>query len=322
VAAPNRVARPPFAGRRVLLGVTGGIAAVKSVTLARELALAGAQVDTVLTSGALDFVKPLVFEALTGNPASVEAYATGDALRHIRLARSADLIVVAPTTADFLARAAAGMADDLLTAILLATSAPVLLCPAMNDQMFAHRVTQGNLRKLEEAGYTILGPADGLLAWGEGSGPGRMLEPETILDHIGRRLTGDTSLAGRRVVVTAGPTREPIDPVRFIGNRSSGRMGYAIAEAAWQMGADVVLISGPSSLTPPTGVRVRAVETAGQMLEAVIAELPDAAVLVMAAAVADFKPTDVASEKIKKENGPLEKVELEATADILLSTAA
>jgi phosphopantothenoylcysteine decarboxylase/phosphopantothenate--cysteine ligase len=318
--AGPREARRPFAGRRVLLGVTGGIAAYKAVQLARDLTLAGAGVDVVLTAGALEFVRPMTFEALTGRPAHTSLYPSGDPNLHIRLAREADAIVVAPATANFLARAAGGMADDLLSAILLATPAPVVLCPAMNDRMYAHPATQDNLLRLRGFGYVLAGPAVGPLAWGEGEGPGRMLEPGEILAHAGRALEGDTALGGRRVVVTAGPTREAIDPVRYVGNRSSGRMGYEIAAAAWRRGADVVLVTGPSHLTPPAGVDVRRVESAAEMRDAVAAALPHADALVMAAAVADFRPADPADEKLKKEAGGVPRIELERTADVLLST--
>jgi phosphopantothenoylcysteine decarboxylase/phosphopantothenate--cysteine ligase len=304
----------------VVLGVTGGIAAYKAIAVARDLTLAGASVDVVLTEGAMEFVRPLSFEALTGRPAHASMYPAGDPLLHIRLARDADCIVVAPATANFLARAANGMADDLLTATLLATEAPVVLCPAMNDRMYAHPATQSNLARLGEIGYRIAGPAVGPLAWGEGEGPGRMLEPEEIVVHAGRALEGATSLTGRRVVVTAGGTREAIDPVRYVGNRSSGRMGYEIAAAAWRRGAEVVLVAGPSHLPIPGGVQLRRIETAAQMLDAVRDELPRADSLVMAAAVADFRPADPAAEKIKKEAGGVPEIRLEATDDVLRST--
>jgi len=316
----TRAPRRPFSGRRVVLGVTGGIAAYKAVTLARELTLAGAAVDVVLSPGALEFVRPLTFEALTGRPAFSSLYPAGDPLLHIRLARDADAVVVAPATANLLARAAAGMADDLLTATLLATEAPVVLCPAMNDRMYAHPATRSNLQRLAEFGYLVAGPAVGPLAWGEGEGPGRMLEPEEILAHAGRALEGRTPLAGRRVVVTAGPTREAIDPVRYIGNRSSGRMGYEIAAAAWRRGADVLLISGPSHLPVPVGVEVLKVESAEEMRAAVARALPAADALVMAAAVADFRPVDAADQKIKKETGGVPRIVLEPTADVLRAT--
>jgi phosphopantothenoylcysteine decarboxylase/phosphopantothenate--cysteine ligase len=315
-----RSARRPFAGRRVLLGVTGGIAAYKSIQLARDLTLAGASVDVVLSAGALEFVKALPFEALTGRPAHASLYPAGEANLHIRLARDADAVVVAPATANFLARAAAGMADDLLSAVLLATEAPVVLCPAMNDRMYAHPATQENLLRLARIGYVLAGPAVGPLAWGEGEGPGRMIEPDEVLAYAGRALEGATPLSGRRVVVTAAGTREPIDPVRYIGNRSSGRMGYEIAAAAWRRGADVLLVSGPSPLSPPAGVELRRVETAEEMRAAVSEALPGADALVMAAAVADFRPANAAVEKIKKESGGVPEIRLEPTADVLRST--
>jgi phosphopantothenoylcysteine decarboxylase/phosphopantothenate--cysteine ligase len=317
----ERVARPPFAGRRVVLGVTGGIAAFKAIGLSRDLALAGAAVDVVLTPGALEFVRPLSFESLTGRDVFTGMYGAGDPLLHIRLAQEADLVIVAPATANFIARAAAGMADDLLTAVLLATSAPVLLCPAMNDRMYVHPQTCANLERLGQIGYEMIGPAEGLLAWGEGTGRGRMEEPSTILAEASRLLTGRSPLTGCTVLVTAGPTREPIDPVRFIGNRSSGRMGFAVAATARRYGGEVTLIAGPSALDTPAGARRIDVETAAQMHEAVEANLPDADVFVMAAAVADFRPATVAAEKIKKatvEESP--RIELERTADVLLAT--
>jgi len=318
--AGTREPRRPFAGRRVLLGVAGGIAAYKAVQLARDLTLAGAEVDVALTAGALEFVRPMTFEALTGRPVHTSLYPPGDPNLHIRLARDSHLVVVAPATANFLARAANGMASDLLSAVLLATAAPVVLCPAMNDRMYAHPATQDNLLRLRGFGYVLAGPATGPLAWGEGEGPGRMLEPDEIIAHAGRALEGEGPLGGRRVVVTAGPTREAIDPVRYIGNRSSGRMGYEVAAAAWRRGADVVLVSGPSHLTPPAGVDIRRVETAAEMRDAVAAALPHADALVMAAAVADFRPEDPADEKLKKEAGGFSEIHLERTADILAST--
>jgi phosphopantothenoylcysteine decarboxylase / phosphopantothenate---cysteine ligase len=319
MTARLREARRPFAGRRVVLGVTGGIAAYKAVQLARDLTQAGADVDVVLSAGALEFVKPLSFEALTGRRAHTSLYPPGEPLTHIQLARDTALVVVAPATANFIARAAAGMADDLLTATLLATHAPVLVCPAMNDRMFAHPQTGANLARLAEIGYRQAGPAVGPLAWGEGEGPGRMLEPEEILDHCGRLLEHASPLAGRHVVVTAGGTREPIDPVRFVGNRSSGRMGYALAAAAWRRGARVTLVSAPTGLPTPTGCEPVMTESAEEMQRAVAELLPAADVLVMAAAVADFRPAQPAGEKIKK-GGAAPEVRLEPTPDVLRST--
>jgi phosphopantothenoylcysteine decarboxylase / phosphopantothenate---cysteine ligase len=309
----------PFAQRRVLLGVTGGIASYKTATLARLLTQAGAEVDVVMTRSALEFVGAVTFEALTGRPVYTALVAAGHALDHIRLARAAHAIVVAPATADFIARAAHGHADDLLTAALLAADAPVLIAPAMNDRMWAHGQTARNVAHLRELGYRVLDPDVGPLAVGEGSGPGRLPEPETILAHIGRLLDGDGVLRGRRVVVTAGGTREPIDPVRFIANRSSGKMGVAVAAAAWRRGADVTLIAGPLAVPAPVGATVVAVETAEAMRDAVATHLDGADVLVMAAAPADFRPAHPATQKIKKASAP-EAIAVEPTDDILVST--
>ena len=311
----------PFDQRRVLLGVTGGIASYKSAWLARLLGKAGAEVDVVLTKSATDFVGAITFEALTGRAVYTALSDPGHALDHIKLARAAHAVVVAPATADFLARAATGQAGDLLTAILLAASAPVLLVPAMNDLMWAHRQTQENVAHLRHLGYRILPPDEGMLAAGEGSGPGRMPEPEVILAHIGRVLEADSALQGRRVLVTAGPTREPIDPVRFISNHSSGKMGVALASAAWRRGAAVVLVAGPLDVDPPVGVEVRPVSTTEEMATAVERELPVADVLVMAAAPADFRAATPAASKIKKREAPA-AIALSPTPDILARTRA
>ncbi len=310
----------PLAGRRLVLGVSGGIAAYKSISVARELAQLGAAVDVVLTAAAADFVQPLTFEALTGRRVYSRAWEPGDALRHIRIARDAEAVIIAPATASFIARAAAGAGDDLLAAVLLATEAPVLLCPAMNDRMFAHPQTQSNLERVREIGYGVAGPATGPLAWGEGEGEGRMIEPAAIVQHARRLLQRSAAFDGRRVVVTAGPTREALDPVRYLGNRSSGKMGYALAASAWMRGADVLLISGPVALAPPAGVEIQRVETAEQMQQAVAAALPNADVLIMAAAVADFRPRNRAADKIKRGEGKVPKVELEAAPDVLAAT--
>jgi len=314
----------PYDGRTVLLGVTGGIASYKSAWLARLLTKAGANVDAVLTRSAAEFISGLTFEALTGRPAHTGLFEADRALEHIKLAKSADAVVVAPATADFLARAASGQAGDLLTAVLLATRAPVQLVPAMNDQMWAHPQTQRNVGHLRELGYRVLDPAEGMLAAGEGEGPGRMPEPETIFEHVGRLLdtTKGSALTGRNVVVTAGPTREAIDPVRFISNHSSGKMGVALAAAAWRRGADVSLVAGPLAVATPSGPRVQRVETTADMARVVGALLPSADVLIMAAAPADFRPAQFASSKIKKgaERPPI--VTLENTEDILRSTVA
>ena len=311
----------PFHGRRVLLGITGGIASYKAAWLARLLTQAGADVDVVMTRSATEFVGAVTLEALTGRPVHTALIAAGHALDHIKLARAADVVVVAPCTADFLARAVHGQADDLLSACLLATPAPVLLVPAMNDRMWAHPQVRRNGEHARSLGYHVLEPDDGPLAAGEGSGPGRMPEPETILAHVGRLLERDGALAGRRVVVTAGPTREPLDPVRYLTNHSSGRMGVALAGAAWRRGADVTLIAGPLQVPVPPSVRLRPVETTQEMHDAVAATLPDADVLIMAAAPADFRPAQVAAQKIKRGEGAL-SVALTPNADILAGTRA
>ena len=313
----------PFDGRTILLGVTGGIASYKSAWLARLLTKAGARVDAVLTRSATEFVSALTFEALTGRPAHTGLFEAGRALDHIALAKAAECIVVAPATADFMARAATGQADDLLTAILLATQAPVLLVPAMNDRMWAHGQTRRNVEHLRELGYHLLPPEEGQLAAGEGEGPGRMPEPETIFAHVGRLLErrGQSALEGRRVIVTAGPTREAIDPVRFVSNHSSGRMGVALASAAWRRGATVDLIAGPLSVSPPSGPQLRQVETTAEMAAAVEELVPSADVLIMAAAPADFRPAQIATSKIKKRaDAPV--LALEHTTDILKATLA
>jgi phosphopantothenoylcysteine decarboxylase/phosphopantothenate--cysteine ligase len=274
-----------------------------------------------MTRSALEFVGAVTLEALTGRPVHTALIAAGHALDHIRLARAADAVVVAPCTADFLARAVHGQADDLLSACLLATTAPVLLVPAMNDRMWAHPQVRRNGEHARSLGYHVLEPDDGPLAAGEGSGPGRMPEPETILAHVGRLLDRGGELTGRRVVVTAGPTREPLDPVRYLTNHSSGRMGVALAAAAWRRGAEVVLIAGPLQVPVPPGPRVVPVETTQQMHEAVADALPDADLLVMAAAPADFRPAQVATQKIKRGEGA-RSIALTPNADILAGTRA
>ena len=311
----------PYSGARVLLGVSGGIASYKSAWLARLLTKAGATVDVVMTPAATEFIGAVTFEALTGRPVHTGLFDPGRALDHIKLAREATAIVVAPATADFMARAAAGQANDLLTACLLAATCPVLFVPAMNDHMWAHPQTQKNVEHLRGLGYRVVEPDEGMLAAGEGHGPGRMPEPEVIFSHVGRVLEKTSNLAGKRILVTAGPTREAIDPVRFISNHSSGKMGVALAESAWRRGADVHLIAGPLSIAAPAGVEVHKVESTGEMAAAVQGLLPQCDVLVMAAAPADFRPMTVASSKIKKANGVV-PIELTSTPDILKSTKA
>lgn len=311
----------PFDGRRILLGVTGGIASYKSAWLARLLAQAGAQVDVVLTRSAREFIGSVTFEALTGRPVHTTLIGDGHALDHIRLAKQAELVIVAPATADFLARAAHGHADELLSACLLATEAPVLLVPAMNDRMWANPQVQANCTALRARGKVLLDPGVGPLASpDEGAGQGRMQEPETIVAHAARLLETRGKLHGKRIVVTAGPTREPLDPVRYLSNHSTGKMGAALASAAWRRGAEVVVIHGPmTARLPEGGICTTAVETTQQMADAVRAEIGGADVLIMAAAPADFRPASVATTKIKKQGAPAPIV-LEENPDILAST--
>jgi phosphopantothenoylcysteine decarboxylase/phosphopantothenate--cysteine ligase len=308
-----------WAGRHVVLGVSGGIACYKSCILARRLAEGGAAVDVVLTASAAEFVRPVTFEALTGRPVLTSLWERGGALSHVRLGQQADLLIVAPATAHLIARVAQGIADDVLTALLLARTAPVLLAPAMNDEMYANPATQRNLAALRSRGFAVVGPEAGALAEGPSERPGRMSEPESILAHAARVLRGRGPLLGRRVVVTAGPTRESIDPVRVVTNRSSGKMGYRIAEAAWARGAEVELIAGPVALPDPVGVSVRRVETTKDLERAVAEALPSADVLVMAAAPADFRPASPSTSKQPRTDGAL-AIPLEPTDDILGST--
>lgn len=307
----------PFDGRRVLLVVSGGIAAYKSAILTRRLIEAGAGVEVILTAAAERFIGRLTFEGITGRPAYASLW--DRPMAHLDLGLEADIVVVAPATANLLSRLAAGAADDLAATAVLASRAPVILCPAMNTRMWEHPITQANVARLVDVGYGVAGPADGPLAEGE-SGPGRLLEPEEILSRIGRALETATGLRGRKVVATAGPTRAALDPVRFISNRSSGRMGFALAEAAWRRGADVTLISGPGRLPRPPGPDVVEVETAGEMLAALETALTDADILLMAAAVGDFEPTRAADSKIKKGDGF--QLSLRASPDLLLETRA
>lgn len=307
-------------GRRVVLGVSGGIASYKACTIARRLTEAGVSVDVVLTASAAEFVGRVTFEALTGRPVHTSLWERDRALSHIRLARDPDLIVLAPATANLLARAAQGIADDLLTAILLAAPGPVLAAPAMNDDMYAHPTTRANVELLAQRGWTILGPAVGALAEGPSDRPGRMVEPEEVVAHVERLLRAPSSrLRDKCIVVTAGPTREYLDAVRVFTNPSSGRMGYAVAEAAFARGARVVLVSGPTSLSPPIGVDIRRVESTEDLLAAVTDLLPGSDVLVMAAAPADFRPTDAGAGKRRRGDGPLD-VRFTPTPDILGST--
>ncbi len=304
-------------GKIILLGVTGSIAAFKAADLASRLTQAGAQVDVLLTAAAEKFVTPLTFQSVTGRRAYTDADLWGGQahILHVGLGRRADLLVIAPCTADTLAKLAHGAADNLLTITALAAGCPLLLAPAMDGGMFDHPATQENLSKLRERGAHVAGPAEGHLASGL-SGRGRLLEPAELLGHIRLVLGRKGRLWAKNIVVSAGGTQEPLDPVRVLTNRSSGRQGYALAQAAVDAGAQVTLISAPTALTPPIGVKTVSVETAGQMLEAVLAESAGADALVMAAAVADFRPKQAAGAKLKKRDG-IPQLELEATQDIL-----
>ncbi len=309
----------PYAGSRIVLGITGGIASYKAAWLARLLTKAGAAVDVVMTPAATEFVGTITFEALTGRAVHTGLFDHGRALDHIRLVQGASAIVIAPATADFMARAASGQANDLLSACLLAARCPVLVVPAMNDHMWSHQQTQRNVEHLRALGYHVVSPDEGALAAGEGSGPGRMPEPETIFAHTGRMLEPNAPLAGKRVLVTAGPTREAIDPVRFISNHSSGKMGVALAAAAWRRGARVDLVAGPLGVAMPTGVTVHPVSSTQEMSDGVERLLPESDILVMAAAPADFRPAAPASQKIKKTTTP-DRLDLAPTNDILQTT--
>jgi len=309
-------------GKHVLLGVTGGIAAYKSAELVRRLVERGAEVQVVMTASAREFIGATTFQALSGRPVrdSLWDSAAEAAMGHIELARWADIVLVAPASADFLARLAAGRADDLLATLCLATSAPIVVAPAMNQQMWANAATEANVATLARRNIRMLGPAVGDQACGE-VGPGRMLEPNDIADLVEPMLIGPGPFTGKRVLITAGPTRECLDPVRFVSNRSSGKMGYAVAQAFRAAGAEVVLVSGPVSLPTPAGVRCVRVESAEQMHAAVRKELAGTHVLVATAAVADYRPVAVADRKIKKKSETL-ALEMTRTTDILASVAA
>ncbi len=304
-----------MAGRRILLGVTGGIAAYKSVYLLRLLTQAGADVQVVMTPAATRFVGPETFAALSHRPVHSDVFERTDEVLHVKLAHQADLAVVAPATANLLGRLAHGLADDLLTSVLLEATCPLVLAPAMHAGMWEHAATRANLALLVERGANVVGPGEGSLAAGD-EGVGRMAEPEQILEAVVGSLGSSGDLQGRRVLVTAGPTFEPVDAVRFVGNRSSGRMGWAVAVEAARRGAAVTLIAGPVGLTDPAGVEVARVETAKEMEEAVLSRYSAVDAVVMAAAVADWRPASPVRAKLKKDEGPPSLV-LEPTTDIL-----
>ncbi|MGE8213271.1 MAG: bifunctional phosphopantothenoylcysteine decarboxylase/phosphopantothenate--cysteine ligase CoaBC [Stenotrophomonas sp.] len=317
----------PLEGQKLLLCVGGGIAAYKSLELVRRLRDAGATVQVAMTAGAQQFVTPLSFQALSGHPTRTTLWdsAAEQAMGHIELARWADRIVIAPATADLLARLAHGNADDLVTTLCLATTAPLTVCPAMNHRMWLHPATQANMALLRERGVQVIGPEDGPLAEGE-SGPGRVSEAPTIIAALAGNLAPQAPakpgrLNGLRVLISAGPTYEDLDPVRYVGNRSSGKMGYALAAAAARQGAQVVLVSGPVQLPTPAGVQRIDVRSAAQMREAVLGALP-ADIYIGAAAVADYTPRQVSPQKLKKTAGSQTlTLELVRTADILAEVA-
>src|SRR5205814_584600 len=310
---------------KVVLGVSGGIAAYKAAEIVRLLQERGIRVQVVMTRAAQEFVRPLTFAALSGEKVITDMFATGEgntnaqpnidsAVEHIAVAQSIDALLVAPATADVLAKFAQGMATDFLTTLYLATTAPVVVAPAMNVNMWNHPATQANLETLRKRGVRIVEPGEGYLACGM-TGPGRLAENQAIVAALMEALGASQDLARETVLITAGPTREKVDPVRYLTYRSSGRMGYALAEAASRRGARVLLVSGPTALTPPGAAELTQVESAEQMRQAVLELLPEATVVIKTAAVSDYRPKSAASQKIKR-SGPM-SLELEPTVDIL-----
>ena len=304
-------------GKCVLLGITGGIAAYKMANVASGLCKAGATVHVIMTENATKFITPLTFETLTNNRCVVDTFARDFQydVKHISLAKAADLILIAPATANVIAKLANGLADDMLTTTVLAARCKKLVAPAMNTAMLENPITQDNLAKLKKYGFGIIEPAVGMLACKD-VGSGKLPEPETLLDCIAMELAREKDMAGLHVTVTAGPTQEALDPVRYLTNHSTGRMGYAIAREAMLRGADVTLISGPTALKPVPGVKTVDVVSAKDMFEAVQAALPETDILVKAAAVADYRPVSIAEDKIKKQDGDM-AIPLERTDDIL-----
>jgi len=312
---------PTLAGTRVVLGVTGSIAAYKSVGLLRSLIREGATVDVAMTHSATKFVTPLTFEVLSGRPVITDLFESHQEMKHLSVPESADAIVVAPATANFLAKAALGLADDILSTMLLTAHCPLICAPAMDGGMWTHPTVTEHVRTLRERGATVINPEEGPLASGR-IGQGRLAEEERILDAIRDALAPKRDWQGHRILVSAGPTQEPIDPVRYISNRSSGKMGYAIAEAAQARGAQVVLVTGPTKLPVPKGIDVVPVETAEEMTKALISRLSWSTVVIMAAAVADFRPKYTASQKLKEQGRTETTLDLERTTDILTALSA
>jgi len=306
--------------RRIVLGVTGGIAAYKAAELVRELVRRGAKVRVIMTESGQRFVTPLTFETLSGNPVSTDLFQMtgGYEIGHIALADFAEILVVAPATANIIGRMAAGIADDLLSTVLVTAASPVLICPAMNSKMYANRVVQENLGRIRSLGHAVLEPGYGELAC-RTEGQGRLADVGDIVEEI-ETMLAPKDLLGERVLVTAGPTQEAFDPVRFITNHSSGKMGYALATMARRRGAEVTLVSGPTSLACPKGVRSIAVTTAREMRDAVMGHLDEATVVIKAAAVADYRPETSQKTKIKKKEGPID-VRLERNPDIISEIA-
>lgn len=305
-----------LAGKTIILAVTGGIAAYKAAEMTRLLVKEGAVVRVLMTRNAQEFITPLTLQTLSGNPVATETFSLTQEseIGHIRLADTADLILIAPASADVIGKVAHGIADDLLTTVLLATTAPVLVAPAMNVHMYAHPAVQDNMQLLTKRGYRFSEPGEGFLACGY-EGKGRLADPEDIVEDVRAALT-KKDLTQEKIIVTAGPNAEPIDPVRFITNRSTGKMGFAMARVAWRRGADVTLVSGPTSLSPPRGVRFCSVRTAREMQHAILEHYTQATMIVSAAAVADYRPAQVAPQKIKKKEGDF-VIELTRNPDIL-----
>jgi phosphopantothenoylcysteine decarboxylase/phosphopantothenate--cysteine ligase len=310
-----------FTDKHILLGITGSIAAYKSVELASRLTQTGAQVDVILTPAAEKFITPLTFQSVTGRRAFTDADLWGGQAHvlHIGLGHSADLLVIAPCTANTLGKLAHGIADNLLAITALAASCQLLIAPAMDVGIYSHPATQDNIRVLAERGVYFAGPAEGRMASGL-VGMGRLVEPAELLGHIRLVLGREGNLAGRKIVVTAGGTQEPLDPVRVLANRSSGKQGYALAQAALDVGAKVILVSAPTAISPPVGARLIPVTTSEEMLDTVLAESAGADALIMAAAVADFRPKQVAKNKLKKRDG-IPQVELDIAPDVLAAVS-
>ncbi len=306
----------------IILGISGSIAAYKIASLASKLKKAGANVHVIMTQNATNFINPITFETLTGNKCLVDTFDRNFefSVEHVSLGQAADVMLVAPATANVIAKMAHGIADDMLTTTVLSTTAPIIVSPAMNTKMYEKPVTQDNIKKLREYGMTVIDPAEGYLACGD-IGAGKMPEPEDLYEEICFALAHEKILSGKKVIVTAGPTREAVDPVRFITNHSTGRMGYAIARAAAICGAEVTLVSGPVEIKPPAHVKTVDVKSAADMYEAAASEFDDADIIIGAAAVADYRPVSAADQKIKKSDGGM-NIEMERTTDILGTLAA